>query len=216
MAGSGRTPVQVLDDAGVLRQGTILAHCYYGTDGDLALVRERGAGVAHCAKTYMKFGDVHDFLPRALAAGVAVGLGTDGPASNNTLNIFETARCAALLAKAATRDALAGRIEQVLPLCHGGGALLGLPGYGRVEEGSQADLVLLDPHRPAMVPACNIFANILYSLGDTAVRSVIVDGRLLVHDGKLLDIDLAMIEARAEEITARLLGRSSDTPMQRY
>lgn len=216
MAESGRTPVQVLDDAGVLRPGTILAHCYYGTDEDLALVRERGAGVAHCAKTYMKFGDVHDFLPRALEAGVAVGLGTDGPASNNTLNIFETARCAALLAKAAARNALAGRIEQILPLCHGGGEVLGLPGYGRVEEGSCADLVLLDPRRPAMIPACNIFANILYSLGDSVVRTVIVDGRMVVNEGKLLGVDLAMIEARAAEITARLLGRSSDSPMQRY
>ena len=136
LAETGRTPVQVLDDTGVLRPGTVLAHCYYATDADLALVKERGAGVAHCAKTYMKFGDVHDFLPRALEAGVRVGLGSDGVASNNTMNIFETARCAALLAKASRRDPLAGRIEQILPLCHDGGEVLGLPGYGRVEEGA--------------------------------------------------------------------------------
>ena len=75
LAETGRTPVQVLDDTGVLRPGTVLAHCYYATDADLALVKERGAGVAHCAKTYMKFGDVHDFLPRPAGQGCVSGSG---------------------------------------------------------------------------------------------------------------------------------------------
>jgi 5-methylthioadenosine/S-adenosylhomocysteine deaminase len=216
LAATGRTPVEVLDSTGVLRGGTILAHCYYATDKDLALVRERGAGVAHCAKTYLKFGDVHDFLPRALDAGVRVGLGSDGPASNNTMNIFETARCAALLAKSARRDPLAGRVGQILPLCHGGGDVLGLSGYGRVEEGSLADLVLIDPRTPAMTPEHDVFANILYSLGERNVRTVIVDGRVLVRDGKLVYLDMAELSRKASEIAARMLRTPADTPMQSY
>ena len=66
----GKTPVEILHDTGVLRPGTILAHSYYATNRDLEMIRECGAGVAHCAKTYLKFGDVNDFLLRALAAGV--------------------------------------------------------------------------------------------------------------------------------------------------
>jgi 5-methylthioadenosine/S-adenosylhomocysteine deaminase len=216
LAETGRTPVQVLADAGVLRPGTILAHCYYATDADLALVKACGAGVAHCAKTYMKFGDVHDFLPRALEAGVRVGLGSDGAASNNTMNIFETARCAALLAKASRGDPLAGRIDQILPLCHEGGEVLGLPGYGRVEEGGLADFVLIDPRMPAMTPEHNLFANILYSLDERAVRTVIVDGRVLVRDGRLLNVDVELLARKASEITARLLSTTTTTPMQRY
>ena len=216
LAQKGKTPVQVLADSGVLRPGTVLAHAYHSTDADLALIRKAGAGIAHCAKTYMKFGDVRDFLPRALAAGVRVGLGTDGPASNNSLDIFETARCAALLAKCAVRDARAARIGEILPLCHAGGEVLGLSGYGRLEEGSLADLVLLDPRTPSMVPEHDVFANILYSLGERNVHTVIVDGKVLVREGRLLHLDMEELRRRVAEITSRLVAGAAGQPLQRY
>ncbi|MBM4430208.1 MAG: amidohydrolase family protein, partial [Chloroflexi bacterium] len=74
----GMTPIELLQRTGVLREGTILAHAYWATDSDMQLIRESGAGVAHCPKTYMRFGDIHDFLPRALQAGVSCALGSDG------------------------------------------------------------------------------------------------------------------------------------------
>lgn len=216
LAEKGRTPVQVLADSGVLRPGTILAHAYHSTDADLALIRDQGAGIAHCAKTYMKFGDVHDFLPRALAASVRVGLGTDGPASNNTLGIFETARHAALLSKSAAHDARVARIGEILPLCHAGGEVLGLAGYGRLEEGSLADLVLLDPRTPSMIPEHDVFANILYSLGERNVHTVIVDGKMLVREGRLLHFDMEELRRRSSEITSRLVAGAPGQPLQRY
>ncbi len=212
----GCTPVEVLERAGILRPGTILAHAYWATEGDLSLIRERGAGVAHCPKTYLKFGDVNDFLPRALEAGVRVGLGTDGPGSGNSQGIFEAARDAALLAKAARRDARVARIGEVLPLCHRGGELLGLAGYGRLAEGAPADLLLLDPRHPAMQPEHDVFANILYSLGERSVHTVIVDGRIRVREGRLLDLDLEELRRRAGEIAARLVRSAGDSPMQSY
>lgn len=212
----GCTPVEVLDRTGVLRPGTVLAHAYWATDQDLALIHERGAGAAHCAKTYMKFGDLNDFLPRALAAGVRVGLGTDGAASNSTLSIFETARDAALLAKCACADPRAGRIGEMLPLCLTGGELLGLAGYGRLEEGSLADLVLLDPRFPAMTPEHDPFANLLYSLGERSVHTVIVDGRVLVREGRLLALDLEELRRRAGECAARLVRSTGESPLQSY
>jgi 5-methylthioadenosine/S-adenosylhomocysteine deaminase len=216
LAEKGCTPVEVLDRAGVLRPGTILAHAYWATDADLALIRQRGAGVAHCPKTYLKFGDVNDFLPRAREAGVAVGLGTDGPASANSLGIFEQARDAALLAKASRREARVACIGAVLPLCQSGGELLGMPGYGRLEEGALADLVLLDPRHPAMQPEHDVFANILYSLGERSVHTVIVDGRVLVREGRLLHLDLEELRRRAGEIAARLVRTAGGSPMQSY
>jgi 5-methylthioadenosine/S-adenosylhomocysteine deaminase len=75
---TGLTPIQVLDKTGVLRKGTILAHAFWATDDDLRLIKERGSGIAHCAKSYMKFGDINDLLPRAIKAGVKIAYGSDG------------------------------------------------------------------------------------------------------------------------------------------
>jgi 5-methylthioadenosine/S-adenosylhomocysteine deaminase len=216
LAEHGKTPVEVLRETGVLRSGTILAHAYYATEGDLEMIREAGAGVAHCAKTYLKFGDVHDFLPRALAAGVKVGLGTDGPCSNNTLSIFEAARDAAFIAKSARDDAEVAPIAEVLPLVHRGGEILGFPGYGRIEEGGLADLVLIDPATANMVPEHNVFANLLYSLNERNIHMVIVDGKVVVRRGAAVNIDLEEVIAKTVEIVSRITNRDYDGPLQRY
>ncbi len=212
----GKTPVEVLGDTGVLRPGTILAHAYYATDRDLKLIRDSGAGVAHCAKTYLKFGDVNDFLLRALDAGAKVGLGTDGPCSNNTLSIFEAARDAAFIAKSARDDAEVAPIDDVLPLVHRGGEILGFPGYGRVEEGSLADLVLIDPATANLVPEHNVFANLLYSLNQGNIHTVIVDGLVVARQGFLLNIDLKEVIAKTVEVVSRITNRDYDGPLQRY
>ena len=211
----GLTPIQVLERTGVLRKGTILAHAYWATDDDLKLIASRGAGVAHCAKTYMKFGDVNTFLPRALDAGVNVALGSDGSASNNTINIFETARDAAFLAKCAARDAESGKIEQILPLMTNG-SVIGLDNYGEVEEGAPADLVLINPSTPNMLPGYSIFADILYSLNEKNVDTVIVDGRVAVRKGQLENFSIDELREEALGIAKRLTSTSADKPMQQY
>ncbi len=212
----GKTPVEILHDTGVLRPGTILAHAYYATNRDLELIRKGGAGVAHCAKTYLKFGDVNDFFLRAQAAAVKVGLGTDGPCSNNTLSIFEAARDAAFIAKSSRDDAEVAPIAEVLPLVHRGGEILGLPAYGQLQEGSLADLVLIDPATPNMVPEHNVFANLLYSLNPRNIHTVIVDGRIVVRQGSLVNIDLGEVMAKSTEIVSRITNRDYDGPLQRY
>ncbi len=212
---TGLTPVQVLDKTGVLREGTILAHAYWATDEDLKLIKKRGAGIAHCAKTYMKFGDINDLLPRALKEGVKVALGSDGLASNNTVDIFETARDAALLAKCSTRNPETGVISDILPLLNSG-EVIGLKEYGEVKEGALADLVIIDPSTPNMMPGNNIFADILYSLNNRNVDTVIVDGKLVVENGRLLTIDVKELQAEAVEISKRLVATVADKPMQSY
>ena len=212
---TGMTPVEILDKTGVLREGTILAHAYWATDKDLELIKKRGSGIAHCAKTYMKFGDINDFLPRALKAGVNIALGSDGLASNNTVNIFETARDAALLAKCAAKNPETGTIADILPVMNAGD-VIGLKGYGEVEAGALADLVIIDPSTPNMMPGNNIFADILYSLNNRNVDTVIIDGKIVVENGKLLTIDVEELHAEAAEISKRLLATVADKPMQNY
>ncbi len=212
---TGLTPVQVLDKTGVLRKETILAHAYWATDEDLKLIKQRGAGIAHCAKTYMKFGNVNDLLPRALKAGVKIAYGSDGLASNNTLNIFETARDAALLSKCSTANPESGKIHKILPVLNRG-SVIGLKNYGEIMEGALADLVIIDPATPNMMPGYNIFADILYSLNNRNVDTVIVDGMVVVENGRLLTIDVKKLQKEALVISKRLVATVSDKPMQSY
>jgi len=212
---TGLTPVQILDKTGVLRKGTILAHAFWATDDDLKLIKKRGAGIAHCAKSYMKFGDINDLLPRALKAGVNIAFGSDGLASNNTADIFEVARDAALLAKCAVHNPEIAKISEVLPILNNG-SVLGLEDYGEIKEGALADLVIIDPSTPNMMPGSNIFADILYSINSRNIHTVIVDGEMVVENGRLLTIDLTDLREEAFHISKRLLATASGKPMQSY
>ncbi len=212
----GITPIEVLDRTGVLRPGTILAHAYHATDADLALMASRGVYAAHCPITYMRFGDMMPFLERAVSAGVNVSLGTDGAASNGTMNLIEAARNAALLAKCAAGDAEAGAVSTILPLLFSGGRALVHPRYGAIEPGIPADIVLYDPRHPATQPESHPFASLLYGAGERSVDTVIVGGKTVVRGGRLLTVDPAGLYREAEERALRLRETSGGGPMQRY
>lgn len=216
LAEHGRTPVEALRDTGVLSGTAILAHAYHGTDNDLTLIADSGATVAHCPKTYMRFGDSTDFLPRALSSGVRVGLASDGAASNSTMNLFEVARDAALLAKTASADPERARVNEVLPLLTAGGRMLGLPDYGEVRPGAPADLVLVRPDTPAMNPGFSPAADLLYSVSRANVDTVMVNGRVVVRNGRHIDIDEREVFERNRELVGRVATRNSDTPMQTF
>ncbi|MDC7228266.1 MAG: amidohydrolase family protein [Spirochaetales bacterium] len=218
----GKTPIEVLRDTGVLSlrgeaaAPTILAHAFYATDSDFKIMAESDCIAAHCPKTYLRGGDSHDFLPRGLAAGAGLGLGSDGPASNSTMNIAEAARLAALMGKSSSGNGEKAALAQVLPLMFSGGKVLGLPNYGSVVPGAPADLVILDLSTPEMFPGTNIFADILYGLDGRNVHSVVVDGRLVVRDSKLLTVDYRALRDEARTIASRLISTEADAPMQEY
>ncbi len=212
----GKTPIAVLKDSGVLSGGTLLAHAYHSTDEDLALIRESGSVVAHCPTTYMRFGDMTDFLPRALRAGLTVGLGSDGAASNSTMSLFRTARDAALLAKLATRNPEEGPVGSILPLLTAGGRALGLPNYGEVRPGAPADLVLIRRNTAAMNPGYSATADILYAIQEHNVDTVLVDGRIVVKHGRHVSVDHKTVYDKNRELVTRIAQHTSDTPMQTF
>jgi 5-methylthioadenosine/S-adenosylhomocysteine deaminase len=192
----GRPLIPYLDDLGFLGHNLVAAHAVWLDDGEIGTLARRGVKVAHCPTSNMKLAS-GVLRYRALAsAGVTVSLATDGPASNNDLDMFEAMKIAALLQKLSTGDPTILTASEALALATEGGArALGLKA-GRVSEGYLADLILVDLRHPSMVPNHNLAANVVYSSGGSAVDTVIVDGKILMRGGRVRGQD-AIVEGAA-------------------
>ncbi|MBC7194164.1 MAG: amidohydrolase [Caldisericia bacterium] len=210
-----KTPIKYLYDLGLIKENTIIAHAYRARDEDLKIIREENAFVAHAAKTFMKFGDSSDILFRLLKEKVRTGFATDGVVSNNTLSIFESGRMAALNAKIAKENAEIAKIEELVPLFSSGGTLFNHLKVGEIKEGFVADLIIVNKNSPSLNPEINIFANLLYSISERDIDTVIVDGKIVVKNGKLLTIDIPYLIKEVNKIKDIMLIRS-DKPMQKF
>jgi 5-methylthioadenosine/S-adenosylhomocysteine deaminase len=214
----GRTPIQVLDHTGVLHRPTILAHCCGATPEDIELLAGRPCGVAHAPKTYLKLAMGSAPVLALMEAGVPVGLATDGPVSNNTLDVLESLRLMAMVQKHTCGDPRRLTVAEALRIATRGSArVYGLPDdLGHLAPGALADLILVDlsgPHtQPPHVPA----ANLVYSVRAADVQTVICDGRVLMRDRELLTLDLEEITARVGESMARLSRRVPASRIQLY
>jgi 5-methylthioadenosine/S-adenosylhomocysteine deaminase len=218
VAATGRTPIRVLADTGVLERPTILAHCVGVTPEDIELMAARPCGVAHAPKTYLKLAMGAAPVLALREAGVPVGLATDGPVSNNTLDVLESLRLMAMVAKQASGSPRSMTIGQTLTVATRESArVYGLPeDLGHIAPGFLADLVLVDlggPHnQPPHVPA----ANLVYSVRASDVQTVVCDGRVLMRDRRLLTLDLEEIIARVGEGMERLSRRVPELRIQLY
>ena len=198
----GKTPIQVLAEAGILDQPTIIAHCLYPTDEDLDLLVGKEVGIAQAPKTYLAMAMGLADLPKYLEKGIAVGLATDGVVSSSTLDLFEQMRLTALTQKNKAMNAEVLPVDAVLDLAFQGGAkVLRQPHLGNLKAGNLADVVLLRQDRPAVQPVINKAANLVYSMDARDVDTVICDGRLIYQGGKYLTLDLDEI---LHEVNARL------------
>ena len=213
----GITPIQVLHDTGVLDAGAIIAHGNGILDSDIPLlgaVRDR-VGVTHGPKGYLKFA-MGELTPIAAlrAASVPVGFCTDGVASNNTLDVFESMRITALTQKQIRHDATWFKSSMALEMAGpGSAAVLGMRGQvGELAVGARADVILVDVSGFHCQPLHDVAAALVYSIQPTDVRTTIVDGRVLMRDRELLTINrealLAEFRQRAREITDRTHGRT--------
>jgi len=214
----GKTPIRVLADTGVLDRPTILAHCCGATADDIELMAERPCGVAHAPKTYLKLAMGSAPVVAMREAGVPVGLATDGPASNNTLDILESLRLMARVAKHESGDSKAMDVGRALTIATEGSArVFGLPDdLGRVSPGFLADLILIDLGGPHNQPVHNPAADLVYSARACDVRTVICNGKVLMRDRELLTLDRAEIIARVGESMERLAKRVPDSRIQLY
>ncbi|MHB8605253.1 MAG: amidohydrolase family protein, partial [Thermoplasmatota archaeon] len=209
-ASRGLRPLGVLARAGLLGRGAVLAHCGWITKAEVAEIARAGASVAHCPVSNMKLATGGTMpLPEMLAAGVAVGLGTDGAASNNSLDLVETMKFSALVHKQHRWDATVADAETVLSLATAGGArALGLADrVGTLDAGKQADFVVWDVAKPHLAPARDVASTLVYAARASDVAATVVAGRVLYARGAWRTIDTAKAMSDTTRESARILAK---------
>jgi 5-methylthioadenosine/S-adenosylhomocysteine deaminase len=206
VAEKGLRPVEYLDSLGILDEETLAVHAVHVTDEEIDRLARTGTRVVTCPESNMKLASGMAPVAAMTARGVQVALGTDGPASNNNLNIFAEMRSLALAAKAFGKDPTLLPAGQVLGLAiSGGAAALGLTGQiGRIAPGCLADLILVDACPPNLKPMYHPVSHLVYAASGREVRTVLVGGRVVVDEGRPTTIDLKETMARARAIAARI------------
>jgi 5-methylthioadenosine/S-adenosylhomocysteine deaminase len=197
----GKSPVNHMESLGLLSSSLIACHCVWLTEAEMDLLARRGVKVVHNPESNMKLASGVAPVPELLARGVTVGLGTDGCASNNNLDLFQEMDSAAKLHKVHRLDPTVMPSSVVLEMATLGGArVLGLEKeIGSLEVGKKADIIVLDLNRPHLQPVYNIVSQLVYSAVGADVRDVIIDGKLVMHDRKLLTLDEETVLQKAQE-----------------
>jgi 5-methylthioadenosine/S-adenosylhomocysteine deaminase len=201
------SPVGYLDKLGVLGPNVIAAHCIWVDGADIALLRDRGVGCVHNPSSNMKLASGTAPIIEMLEAGLAVGLGTDGPAgSNNDLNLFEEMDLAAKLQKVTRLDPQALSARQALEMATIGGAraLHWERDIGSLEPGKKADLILVRTDRPHAVPMFDVYSQIVYALKASDVETVVIGGRVVMENGRVLTLNESQIITRARQLAAQV------------
>jgi len=199
---NGLSPVAYLEKIGVLGPDVVAAHCIFVDDADRKLLAQRGTGCVHNPSSNMMLASGVSPVPEMRAAGVAVGLGTDGPAgSNNDLDLMEEIDLAAKLAKISKMDPLALNAKSVVEMAtiDGARALHMEKEIGSLEGGKKADLVLIGLNKPHALPMYDIYAQIAYSLKGSDVDTVIIGGKVVMQDHLLLTVDESRVLEKARE-----------------
>ncbi len=208
-AENGRSVPEALAEVGALDGRVIAAHSIWLSDPDIALYRNHDVAVAHCPRSNAKLASGVAPLTRMLGEGIRVGLGTDGPASNNGLDMWEEMRFAALLARIHDRDAAAVPAASAYDLAtRSGGAVLGRPDLGVLGPGSRADMVLVNLEDSVMGPLHQdnqLVEHVVWSGTSRLVTDVWVAGRQVVAGGECLTVDVNEARRQVEARSRRLL-----------
>jgi len=206
----GQTPVEYLDGIGILDCDTLLVHAIWLKDSDIKLIAHRKASVSVTTESEMKLASGIAPVPDLIKAGIAVGLGTDGCASNNDQDLFGEMDVTAKLHKVKTLDPTVMDAGTVLKMATLGGAkAIGLDKeIGSLEIGKQADIIILDIQKPHLIPMYNPVSHLVYSAKGSDVRDVIVAGRMILKDRKLLTLDMADIYEKVNAISGRIRKRT--------
>jgi 5-methylthioadenosine/S-adenosylhomocysteine deaminase len=202
----GKTPVKYLDSLGLLGPHLIADHCVHIEDADIKTLAANGVKVVHNPESNMKLASGIAPIPQMLSQGVTVGLGTDGCASNNNLDLFSEMDTAAKLHKVNTLDPTVMDALSVLKMATIHGArVLGLENVtGSLEVGKKADVIVIDTHKPHLTPMYNAASHLVYAARGNDVIHSIINGQPVMEDRELLTLDIAEIITQARETSIRV------------
>ena len=200
------TPAAALESMGFWGPKTLAAHGVWVTDQDIAILKKHGVGIAHNPESNMKLASGAAPLTKYLAAGVNVGLGTDGAASNNDLDMFEAMRQASFLAKLSTKDPTAVSAKTALDLATIGGArALGMDQQiGSLEAGKHADVIVVSMREARQTPLYDPISHLVYATRGDDVRTTIVNGKILMKDRQVRTLDKATVIADANRLAVKV------------
>ena len=202
----GLRPVHYLEKIGVLGGKSAAVHCVWLDDSEMDVLAASGTGVCHCPESNMKLASGNARIPELLKRGVAVGLGTDGCASNNDLDMLLELDTMAKLHKVSTMNPTVMDAAAALQIATTGGArVLGLQRLiGSVEPGKCADLIVLDMKKAHLTPLYHLYSQIVYACRGSDVRDVIIDGKVVMRNRRLLTLDVAKVMDDVREIADRI------------
>ena len=202
---TGQDNISYLESIGLTGPSTVLAHCVWASDDEMERLAATHTSVSHCPSSNLKLGSGIARVTEMQACGVTVSLGADGAPCNNRLDMLTELRTAALLQKVRHGpQALPARAALRMATIDGARAL-GLAGeIGSIEEGKRADLLILDLDQLHLVPQPDLVSTIVYSAERADVETVMIDGRLVMQDRRLLTLDEVEIKATAIEEAKRL------------
>ncbi len=204
LAETGLTPIAYAHSLGLLGPRTTAVHCVHVTDAEIDLLAETGTTVVHCPKSNLKLGSGVAPIPKMLRRGVTVALAADGAASNDTLDMFEEMRFAALLHKGVNEDPTVITARQAFEMATAGGArAAGLDG-GAIDPGRLADLALIRLDRPHLQPLHDPVNAVVYCAKASDVATTIVGGEIVMRDGIIQTVDEAAVRAAAQTYGAQL------------
>jgi len=214
----GRRSIAQLDHYGILGERTLIAHCVWLNDEEIKRIADTGTAISHCPISNAKLASGVARVPEMLAAGITVGLGTDGPVCNNSLSLFEEMKFASLIQKATRLDATVLPADQILRMATINGArALGLGDrIGSLEVGKQADLLLLDLAQPNLTPTeinaagGNLLWNLVFAADARNVAAVWVDGRQLIANGRATRVSEQAVITEAQQHGLALFQQCRD------
>ena len=203
-------PVEYAKSVGMLGPDVVLAHGVWFSEKEIKLLAETGTHVSHNPSSNLKLASGYAPIPEMLRAGVNVGLGCDGGPSNNSYDMIREMKLAAIIHKARLLDPLVLPAEEIIEMATINGAkAMGLEKeIGSIEKGKKADIILVDMNAPHMVPPTNPVSNLVYAAHGYDVDTVIIDGKVIVRNKKVLTMDEEDIKKRARERAVKVYERA--------
>ncbi|MCX7749455.1 MAG: amidohydrolase [Clostridia bacterium] len=204
----GMNSAEICDACGIFDVPVFAAHCVHLSETDMDILKAKNVYVSHNPTSNLKLGSGIAPIPRFLEKGITVGLGTDGPASNNNLNMFEEMHLAALIHKGMNKNPELMNAEQTMRMATvNGAAAIGFENeVGVLKKGMKADIIILNTDKPHLSPSNNLVSAIVYAAQASDVETVIIDGNIVMEDRKLKTMDEEKIIFEVNAIAKRLFG----------